>query len=115
MTNEKLFKMSFASIYPHYLKKVETKGHTKAELDEIIRWLTGYTQEQFEEHLSQETDLENFYGQAKLNPNRSLITGRICGVKVEEITDPTMQAIRYLDKLIDELAHDKPMEKILRK
>lgn len=114
--NHRIYKMSFARVYPEYIAKAERKGRTKAEVDEIIRWLTGYSQSEFEKQLENETDLETFYAQAPhMNPSRSLITGVICGVRVEEITHPTMQAIRYLDKLIDELAKGKAMEKILRK
>jgi hypothetical protein len=108
--------MSFASVYPHYVKKVETKGRTKAELDEVIRWLTGYSQKELEAQLEKKTNLEAFFAEApRLNPARSLIKGVICGVRVEDIEEPTMQLIRYMDKLIDELAKGKSMEKILRK
>ena len=111
----RIYSVSFADIYPHYIAKAEKKGRTKAEVDEIIRWLTGYSQQQFETCLQQETTLEDFYSKApQMNPGRSLITGVICGVRVEEIKEPTMQEIRYLDKLIDELAKGKAMEKILR-
>lgn len=100
---------------PHYVTKAEKKGRTKEEVDEIIRWLTGYSQEELEQHLQNKTDFETFFAQApKMNPNRSLIKGVICGVRVEEIEEPLMQEIRYLDKLIDELAKGKTMEKILR-
>jgi len=108
--------MSFARIYPLYIAKAEKKGRTRAEVDEIIYWLTGYSQEEFKAQLDSETDLETFFAKApRLNPLRSLITGMICGVRVEDIQEPTMQEIRYLDKLIDELARGKAMEKILRK
>jgi hypothetical protein len=108
--------MSFAKIYPEYVAKAERKGRTKAEVDEIIRWLTGYSQNELQAQLDHETDIETFYAQApQLNPSRTLITGVLCGIRVEDITHPTMQAIRYLDKLIDELARGKAMEKILRK
>lgn len=111
----RIFTTSFASVYPHYVAKAERKGRTKAEVDEIIRWLTGYSQKRMEAHLKQETDFETFFAKApKMNPNRSLITGVICGVRVEDIEEPTMQEIRYLDKLIDELARGKAMEKVLR-
>jgi hypothetical protein len=114
-TKNRVYAYSFASVYPHYITKAEKKGRTKAEVDQIIRWLTGYTQKQFDAHLKKKTDLETFYGSApKMNPSRSLITGVICGVRVEEIEEPIMQDIRYLDKLIDELAKGKAMEKILR-
>ena len=116
MKTERLYATSFARVYPYYLAKAEKKGRTKAELDEIIRWLTGYTQMQFQKHLEKETDFETFYTKApKLNPYRSLIKGIVCGVRIEEIKDPLMREIRYLDKLIDELAKGKPMDKILRK
>lgn len=111
----RIFTMSFAKIYPLYIEKARRKGRTKEEVDEIIRWLTGYSQKEFETQLEKETDLETFYNEApQLNPLRSLVKGVICGVKVEDIKEPTMQAIRYLDKLIDELAKGKAMEKILR-
>jgi hypothetical protein len=116
MENSRVYKMSFAGVYPHYITKAEKKGRTKGEVDEIIRWLTGYTQKQFESHLEKKTDFENFFGKApKLNPSRTLITGVVCGIRVEEIKEPLMREIRYLDKLIDELAKGKAMEKILRK
>ena len=108
--------MSFASVYPHYVTKAEKKGRTKAEVDEIIRWLTGYSQRSLEAQLEDETDFETFFSDAPaLNPSRTLIKGVICGVRVEDIKEPTMKEIRYLDKLIDELARGKKMEKILRK
>jgi hypothetical protein len=108
--------MSFASVYPHYLAKAEKKSRTKAEVDEIIRWLTGYSQKKFESHLKKKTDLETFFAEApRLNPSRTLIKGVVCGVRVEDIEDPLMREARYLDKLIDELARGKAMEKILRK
>ncbi len=108
--------MSFASIYPLYIKKVEKKGRTKTEVDEIIHWLTGYSQEALEAQLEKQADVETFIAEApRLNPARVLIKGMICGVRVEDIEEPTMREIRYLDKLIDELAKGKAMEKILRK
>lgn len=111
----RVYTMSFASVYPHYITKAKKKERTKAEVDEIIRWLTGYTQKQLEKVLEDETDFETFFKQApKMNPKRKLITGLICGVRVEDIKEKTMQEIRYLDKLIDELARGKAMEKILR-
>ena len=111
----RIYTTSFASVYPYYVAKAEKKGRTKAEVDEIIRWLTGYTQESFETQLSKQTDFETFFAQApKMNPLRELITGTICGVKLAEIEDPLMKEIRYLDKLIDELAKGKVMDKILR-
>ncbi len=116
MTKPRIYTMSFARIYPLYIAKVEKKGRTKTEVDEIIRWLTGYSQEELEAQLEKQTDLETFFAEApQLNPSRALIKGIICGVRVEDIEEPTMQEIRYLDKLIDELAKGKAMEKILRK
>ena len=116
MKNERVFKLIFASVYPHYLKKTETKGHTKAELDTIICWLTGYTQKQLQQQIDNKVDLETFFARApQMNSNVSKITGVICGYRVEEIEDKLMQKIRYLDKLVDELAKGKAMEKILRK
>ena len=110
----RVFAISVASVYPHYVNKVEKKGRTTAELDEVITWLTGYDDSQLHQHLQDETTFEDFFAQAKLNPKASLITGSICGVKVQEIDDPLMQKIRYLDKLVDELAKGRPMEKVLR-
>lgn len=108
--------MSFASVYPHYIAKAEKKGRTKAEVDEVIRWLTGYRQQALTAHIKKQTSFEDFFAQApKLNPARSLITGTICGVRVENIEEPLMREIRYLDKLIDELAKGRAMEKILRR
>ncbi|MBK8142730.1 MAG: DUF2200 domain-containing protein [Chitinophagaceae bacterium] len=116
MDNHRVFKMSFAGVYPHYIQKAEKKGHTKAEVDTIICWLTGYTQKQLQQQIDQKKDFETFFAQApQLNPNVSKITGVICGYRVEEIEDKLMQKIRYLDKLVDELAKGKAMEKILRK
>jgi hypothetical protein len=116
MTNDRIYKMSFARIYPLYVEKAERKGRTKAEVDEIICWLTGYSQKELEAQLKKQTDFETFLAEApQLNPSRTLIKGVICGVRVEEIKEPTMQEIRYIDKLIDELANGKAMEKILRK
>lgn len=115
MTKHRIYTMSFAKVYPHYIQKAERKGRTKEEVDEIIRWLTGYSQEQLEAQLEKETDFETFFAEApELNPSRNLIKGVICGVRVEEIEEPLMEEIRYLDKLIDELAKGKAMEKILR-
>ncbi|MFZ2206000.1 MAG: DUF2200 domain-containing protein [Microgenomates group bacterium] len=114
--NHRIYSMSFASVYPAYIAKAQRKGRTKGEVDEIIRWLTGYTQQQFEKQLEKQTDFETFFAQApRLNPSRILIKGTICGVKLEEIEEPTMKEIRYLDKLVDELAKGKAVEKILRK
>lgn len=116
MKNERVYKMSFASVYPHYIAKAEKKGKTKAEVDEIIFWLTGYDSTALQNILEDKTDFETFFSQApQLNPNVDKITGVICGYRVEEIEEPLMQKIRYLDKLIDELAKGKVMEKILRK
>ena len=107
--------MSFASVYPHYVNKAEKKGRTKAEVDEIIHWLTGYSQKTLEEQLENQTDFETFLSDApQLNPDRNLIKGVVCGVRVEDVEESTMREIRYLDKLIDELAKGKAMEKILR-
>jgi hypothetical protein len=112
----RIFTTSVASVYPLYVAKAEKKGRTKAEVDEIFRWLTGYTQKGLETQLEKRTDFETFFAKApKMNPARSLITGVVCGVRVENIEDPTMQSIRYLDKLIDELAKGKEVQKILRK
>ena len=107
--------MSFASVYPLYVNKAEKKGRTKTEVDQVIRWLTGYSQKKLEAQLEKKTDFETFIAEADLNPSRTLIKGVICGVRVEDIKERTMQEIRYLDKLIDELAKGKAMEKILRK
>ena len=116
MVKPRIYTTSFASVYPHYIAKAEKKGRTKTEVDEIIRWLTGYSQPGLEARLEDQTDLETFYAEAPaLNPARALIKGVICGIRVEDIQEPTMQEIRYLDKLIDELAKGKAMEKILRK
>lgn len=111
----RIYKMPFARIYPLYIAKVERKGRTAAEVDEITTWLTGYSRSKLESLMEKGTDLETFFAEAQLNPKRREITGMICGIRVEEIEEPTMQEIRYLDKLIDELAHGKSMEKILRK
>lgn len=111
----RIYTMSFASVYPLYITKVQKKGRTKEEVDEVTRWLTGYTQKDLEGHIQNKTDFETFFAQApQMNPLRSKITGVICGVRVEDIAEPTMQSIRYLDKLVDELAHGKSMDKILR-
>lgn len=113
---QRIYKTSVASVYKHYVNKVERKGRTKEELDEAIRWLTGYGQEELVAHLEQLTDFETFFGSApNLNPARSLIKGVICGVRIEEIEDPLMRELRYMDKLVDEIARGRPMEKILRK
>ncbi len=116
MSKHRIYTTSVASVYPYYISKAEKKGRTKTEVDEIIRWLTGYSQEELETHLKNETDFETFFTKApQLNPSRNLIKGVICGVKVETIEEPIMREIRYLDKLIDELAKGKAMDKILRK
>jgi hypothetical protein len=114
--NSRVYKMTFASVYPLYVAKAENKGRTKAEVDQIMRWLTGYTQKNLEQQIEKKVNFEIFFAQApELNPNASKITGVICGYRVEEIEDKLMQKVRYLDKLIDELAKGKAMEKILRK
>jgi hypothetical protein len=114
-TKHRIFTTSFASVYPYYVAKAEKKGRTKSEVDTIICWLTGHSQRELEKQLKKETDFETFFGKApRLNPARALITGVVCGVRVEEVEDPLMREIRYLDKLIDELAKGKAMEKILR-
>ena len=116
MTKHRIYTMSFASVYPMYVQKAGKKGRTKAEVDETIRWLTGYSQKGLDAQLTKKTDFETFFAKApKLNPSRALIKGMICGVRVEDIKEPIMQEIRYLDKLIDELAKGKAMERILRK
>ncbi|GAA0134519.1 DUF2200 domain-containing protein [Paenibacillus sp. YSY-4.3] len=116
MTKHRIYTTSVASVYPHYVTKAERKGRTKTEVDEIICWLTGYSQEEFGMQLEKKTDFETFFAEApQMNPSRSLIKGVVCGVRVEDIEEPTMQEIRYLDKLVDELAKGKAMEKILRK
>lgn len=116
MAAHKIFKMSFSKVYPLYVQKAERKGGTKSEVDEIIRWLTGYSQDELESQIEKQVDFETFFNEApQLNPSRALIKGVVCGVRVEEVEDPMMQNIRYLDKLIDELAKGKAMEKILRK
>jgi hypothetical protein len=115
MIKHRIYTTSVASVYPHYVTKAEKKGRTKAEVDQIINWLTGYSQDELETLLQNETDFETFFDQApQLNPARTLIKGVVCGVRIENIEEPTMREIRYLDKLIDELAGGKKMEKILR-
>lgn len=115
MTKHRIYTTSVASVYTHYVTKAEKKGRTKSEVDEIICWLTGYTQEALEAHLGKRTDFETFFAEAPaMNPARTLVKGVVCGVRVEDIEEPTMREIRYLDKLIDELAKGKAMEKILR-
>ena len=112
--SQRIFATSVASVYTHYLTKVTKKGRTKDELDEVIRWLTGFDQSELSGHLARGTTFEEFFADARLNPNASLITGVVCGVRVEDVEDPLMQKIRYLDKLVDELAKGRPMERILR-
>lgn len=115
-TKHRIFSMSFSSVYVLYIAKAEKKGRTKKEVDDIIRWLTGYTSKALESQIKKQTTFENFFAQAPhLNPARKLITGVVCGVRVENVEDPLMREIRYLDKLIDELAKGKTMERILRK
>lgn len=116
MDNSRVYRMSFASVYPLYIQKAEKKARTKAEVDAIIFWLTGYNRQGLQQHIDRKTDFETFFAEApEINPNVSKITGVICGYRVEEIKDDLMQKIRYLDKLVDELAKGKPLEKILRK
>jgi hypothetical protein len=116
MDNSRVYRMSFASVYPHYIQKAEKKCRTKAEVDDIIFWLTGYNKQTLQKHIDDKSDFETFFAQApQINPNISKITGIICGYRVEEIEDKLMQKIRYLDKLVDELAKGKTMDKILRK
>ena len=114
--NNRVYKMAFAGVYPHYVQKAEKKGRTKEELHQIIHWLTGYDEDSLKKVLEERVDFETFFAQAPLmNPNAHKITGVICGYRIEDIEDPLMQQIRYLDKLVDELAKGKAMEKILRK
>jgi hypothetical protein len=110
----RIFTTSVSAVYPHYVAKVQRKGRTKAELDQVIEWLTGYDESTLQKHLAADTTFEAFFAEAQLNPSASSITGVVCGVRVEDIDDPLMQKIRYLDKLVDELAKGKPMEKVLR-
>lgn len=110
----RVFKIPVSSVYPHYVTKAEKKGRTKDEVDEVIRWLTGFDQTALRKHLEANTSFEDFFAEAKLNPNASLITGVVCGIRVEDIEDPLMKKLRYLDKLVDELAKGKAMDKILR-
>lgn len=115
MTKHRIYATSFASVYPHYVAKAERKGRTRAEVDEIVLWLTGFTQAELDAQIAAKTDFETFFAQApRLNPARAEIKGVVCGVRVEEVADPLMREIRYLDKLIDELAKGKAMAKILR-
>lgn len=116
MPKVSIYQMSFAKVYPLYIAKAEKKGRTKAEVDEIIRWLTGYSQEELDDQVEKNTDFETFIAESpQLNPSRELIKGVVCGIRVENVEEPTMREIRYIDKLIDELAKGKAMEKILRK
>jgi hypothetical protein len=110
----RIFTASVASVYPHYVAKVERKGRTRAELDEVIRWLTGFDQAALEDRLAGGTTFQDFFADARLHPNASLITGSVCGIRVQDVEDPLMQKIRYLDKLVDELAKGKTMAKVLR-
>ena len=110
----RIFTTSFASVYPHYVTKVEKKGRTRAELDRVIEWLTGFDESALSDHLAAGTTFEDFFAQARLNPRASLITGVVCGVRVQDIDDPLMRQIRYLDKLVDELAKGRSMDKVLR-
>jgi hypothetical protein len=112
--NERIAKMTFASVYPHYITKVEKKGRTKEELDQVIEWLTGFDKKKLKEQIDKKATFETFFKKAKLNPNAHLITGLICGYRVEEIENSLTQKVRYLDKLVDELAKGRKMEKILR-
>src|SRR5689334_8512651 len=115
-TSERVFKMIFAKVYPYYIAKAEKKGRTKSEVDAVICWLTGYNQRQLEGQLKKQKDLETFFKEApRMNPSRTLIKGVVCGVRVEDIKEPTMREIRYLDKLVDELARGKAMDKIIRR
>jgi len=114
MTQHRIFKTTFAKIYPMYVQKAERKGRTRDEVDEVIRWLTGYSQAQLQQQIDAGNDLESFFAQASMNPRSELIKGVVCGIRVEDVDDPLMQKIRYLDKLVDELAKGKAMEKILR-
>jgi hypothetical protein len=115
MENQRVFKMSFAGVYPHYLQKAEKKGRSKKEVDAVICWLTGYSPQALAKQIKQKKDLETFFSEApSLNPNVSKITGVVCGVRIEDIENPLMRKIRYMDKLVDELAKGRPMEKILR-
>ena len=110
----RIFTTSFASVYPHYVAKAERKGRTKDDVDQVIGWLTGFDDSELQRHLTEGTTFEDFFAAARLNPNVSMITGVVCGIRVEDIEDPLMQKIRYLDKLVDELAKGKAMAKVLR-
>ena len=116
MAKHRIYTMKVSGVYPHYVAKAEKKNRTKKEVDQIICWLTGYNQKELQQHIARESDFETFFDQAPaMNPNTTLITGVVCGVRIEDIDDPLMKKVRYLDKLIDELAKGRPMEKILRK
>ncbi len=116
MNNARVYRITFASVYPHYIAKAEKKGRTKEDVDTVIRWLTGYDEEGLQGQIDKRVDLQTFFAQApRINPNASKITGLICGYRVEEIEDKLMQQIRYMDKLVDEVARGKAMDKILRK
>ena len=110
----RIFTTAVASVYPHYVTKVERKGRTRAELHQVVEWLTGYDEDALQDHLARGTTFEDFFAAAELNPNVSAITGSVCGVRVQDVEDPLMRKIRYLDKLVDELAKGRPMEKVLR-
>ncbi|MDJ0641737.1 MAG: DUF2200 domain-containing protein [Erythrobacter sp.] len=114
MADHPIFKMAFSKIYPMYVQKAEKKGRTKAEVDEVLRWVTGYSQEQLDSQLEREVDCRGFIEEAKLNPDRELIKGVVCGVRVENVEEPLMRELRYMDKVVDELAKGKKMENILR-
>lgn len=113
--NERVYRMAFASVYPHYVTKVERKGRTKEELHTVIHWLTGYDDKALKKIIADKTDFETFFAKARMNPNAGMITGMICGYRIEEIEDPVMRKVRYMDKVVDELAKGRAMEKILRK
>jgi len=113
--NQKIAKLTFASVYPHYINKVERKGKTKAELLQVIEWLTGFTEENLQKLMDEKVTFDVFFDRAKLHPNASLIKGKICGYRVEELLNPLTQKVRYLDKVVDELANGKSMDKIMRK
>jgi hypothetical protein len=110
----RIFTTPFADVYPHYVAKLERKGRTKAELHQVLRWLTGLTEASLKKHLAKQSTFEEFFAASRLNPKVKLITGSVCGVKVQEVKDPLMRKIRYLDKLVDELAKGKPLDKVLR-
>lgn len=115
MAEHRVFSMSFASVYPHYINKVEKKGRTKDDLDQVLRWVTGYSQDKLDRQIDAGVDCRTFIEEAPLNPDRTLIKGVVCGIRVEEVEDPLMRELRYMDKVVDELARGKKMESILRK